>query len=86
MGKIVVTQAVLLAGISLLPGALAGIALAYAIHRAGAAWAGPQAAFRVDGVLVVGACGLSVVMAVLASLAPARRAVRHSVAQSLHHG
>jgi ABC-type lipoprotein release transport system permease subunit len=76
---------VLLAGISLPPGALAGVALAYAIHRAGASWAGPQAAFRIDGLLVLGCCGMAVVMAVLAALWPSRRAGRLSVIRSLQH-
>jgi putative ABC transport system permease protein len=84
VGKVVVAQAVLLAGISLLPGALAGIALTYAIHHASASWAGPQAAFRIDGLLVLGSCVLAVIMAVLAALAPARRAVQLPVAHALH--
>jgi putative ABC transport system permease protein len=85
VGKVVLVQAVLLAGISLLPGALAGVALAYAIHRASASWAGPQAAFQIDGLLVLGSCVLAVVMAVLAAASPARQAVRLSVTQALHH-
>jgi putative ABC transport system permease protein len=84
VGKVVVAQAVLLAGISLLPGALAGVGMAYAIHRAGAAWAGPQAAFRIDALLVLGCCVLAVVMAILAAVVPARRAVRLPVAHALH--
>jgi putative ABC transport system permease protein len=84
VGKVVRAHAAILAGISLLPGALTGLALAYTIHRAGAAWAGPQTVFRIDGLLVVGACVLAVLMAVLASVAPSRRAVRLSVAWALH--
>jgi putative ABC transport system permease protein len=83
VAKVVLAQALLLAGISLLPGSLAGVALAYAIHRAGTSWAGPQAAFQIDGLLVLGCCGLAVVMAVLAGVAPARRAVRLSVQRAL---
>ncbi len=85
VGKVVFTQAALLAGISLLPGSLVGVALAYAIHRSSASWAGPQAAFQIDGLLVLGSCVLAVVMAVLAAGLPARRAVRLLVAQALHH-
>lgn len=85
VGKVVLTQAALLAGISLLPGAVAGIALAYAIHRSSASWSGPQAAFHLDGLLVLGCCVLAVAMSVLAAVLPARRAVRLSVAQALHH-
>jgi putative ABC transport system permease protein len=85
VGRIVLTQAALLAGISLLPGSLVGVGLAYAIHRSSASWAGPQAAFQIDGLLVLGCCVLAVVMAVLAAGLPARRAVRLLVAQALHH-
>jgi putative ABC transport system permease protein len=85
VSKVVLAQAVLLAGISLLPGALTGIALAYAIHRANASWAGPRAGFQIDGLLVLGSCMLAVGMAVLAAISPARRAVRHSVAKALHY-
>jgi putative ABC transport system permease protein len=85
VGKVVFTQAALVAGISLLPGSLVGVALAYAIHRSSASWAGPQAAFQIDGLLVLGSCVLAVVMAVLAAGLPARRAVRLLVGQALHH-
>jgi len=85
VGKVVLAQAVLLAGISLLPGALAGVALAYAIHRSSASWAGPQATFQIDCLLVLGCCVIAVVMAVLAAVSPARQAVRLSVARALHH-
>ena len=85
VGKIVLTQSVLLAGISLLPGALAGTALAYTIHRASTTWTGPQAAFKIDGYLILGCCLLPVVMAVLAAVWPARQAVRLSVSRTLQH-
>jgi len=81
--KVVLAQAALLAAISLLPGTIAGVAMAYSIHRASAAWAGPQTAFRIDGCLILGACVLAVVMAVVAAIAPSRKAVQLSVARSL---
>ena len=83
VGKVVLAQAVLLAGISLLPGALAGAGMAYAINRASAAWTGSPAPFEIDLILILGACVLAVVMAVLASLSPARQAVRLSVATAI---
>jgi putative ABC transport system permease protein len=85
VSKVILAQAVILAGISVLPGALFGMALAYTIHRASAAWAGPQTVFRIDGLLVLGACMLAMVMATLAAIAPSRRAVQLSVAQAIHH-
>ncbi|MHB1424719.1 MAG: ABC transporter permease [Gemmataceae bacterium] len=81
--KVVVAQAVLLASLSLVPGALAGAGMAYAIHRASAAWTGSPAPFQMDFLLIFGACVLAVVMAVLAALSPARQAVRLPVATAI---
>ncbi len=81
--KVVVVQAVLLAGLSLLPGALAGTGMAYAINRASAAWTGSPTSFQMDFLLLFGASVLAVVMAVLAALSPARQAVRLSVATAI---
>jgi putative ABC transport system permease protein len=83
--KVVVIQAVLLASLSLLPGALAGAGMAYAINRASAAWTGSPAPFQMDFLLLFGACALAVVMAVLAALSPARQAIRLSVATAIQH-
>jgi putative ABC transport system permease protein len=82
--RIVVVQALLLAGLSLAPGVLAGAGMAYAIQRASAAWTGSPAPFQIDFRLIFGVCGLAMGMAVLAALAPARQAVRLSVAQAIH--
>jgi ABC-type lipoprotein release transport system permease subunit len=81
--KMVVVQAMLLASLSLLPGALAGAGMAYAINRASAAWTGSPSSFQMDFLLLFGACVLAVVMAVLAALSPARQAVRLSVATAI---
>jgi len=81
--KVVVIQAVLLAGLSLLPAALAGTGMAYAINRASAAWTGSPAPFQMDFLLLFGACLLAVVMALLAALAPARQAVHLCVATAI---
>jgi putative ABC transport system permease protein len=83
VGKVVIVQAALLAGISVPPGALAGIGMAFAIHRASAAWTGASGSFKMDFILILGACVLAAVMSVLAALAPARRAVRLSVATAI---
>ncbi len=84
VGKIVVSQAVLLAGMSLVPGVLAGIGMAYAIHRAGAAGAGGAMPFKMDSMLIAGSCAVAVLMASLASISPARQAVRLPVTQAIH--
>ncbi len=83
VGKVIIAQAVVLAGISLLPGALAGVGMAYAINRASAAWTGSMASFQMDFILILGACVLAVVMSVLAALSPARRAVHLSVTAAI---
>lgn len=84
VGKIVISQAVLLAGISVVPGAFAGVGMAYAIHRAGAAWTGSPAPFKMDIILILGSCAVAVLMAALASVSPARQAVRLPVTQAIH--
>ena len=83
--KVVLAQAVLLAVISLVPGALAGVAMAYAINRSSAAWMGSPAPFQIDATLVLGSCVLAVLMAALAALSPARQALRLSVTRALQH-
>jgi putative ABC transport system permease protein len=83
VGRMVLVQALLLGGIILLPGAVAGVALAYAISRASVVWSGPPVPFHLDfGVLAV-ACGLSVTTAALAALLPARRAAQLPVVRAL---
>lgn len=84
--KVVVIQAVLLAVLSLLPGVLAGVGMAYAIHRASAVWTGAVAPFQIDILLLLGACAMAVAMAVLAALSPARQAIRLSVATAIQAG
>ena len=73
--QLVVAQAALLSGLSLLPGVLAGLALAFAICLGSASWAGVPISFCPDwSVLSVSALA-SLFTALLASLLPARRAI-----------
>jgi len=80
---VVLAQGVLLGSVSVVPGSGGGVALAYLIHRLAAAGVGLTTPFRVDGLLVVACCTSAVIVALLASLLPARRAVGLSVAQLL---
>lgn len=80
--KIVVAQAVLLAGLSLLPGAAAGAGLAYVIHRASAPMTGSPSSFQMGFLLVFGAW-VAVVVALVAALSPARQTVRMSLATAI---
>jgi putative ABC transport system permease protein len=82
--RAVLTQGLLLGGVSLGPGTAGGLALAYLIHRVGMAGAGSPGVFRVDGVVLAGCCASAVIVALLASLPAARRAVRLPVARVLN--
>jgi putative ABC transport system permease protein len=79
----VVLQALLLGAMSLVPGAFAGVALAYVINRSSAAWSGPPVAFQIDGLVVIGCSVLALAIALLAALAPARQAARLPVTRAL---
>ncbi len=83
--RIVVAQAVLVWGVSLLPGVLGGVALAYVINRGTAAWTGPPVAFHLDGLVAAVSCGLALVTALVAALIPARRAARLLTVRALQH-
>jgi putative ABC transport system permease protein len=80
--KVVLAQALLLGCVGLLPGAGAGVALAYLINRTTASL-GPPVPFHFDGPVVFGCCGLALVIALLAALLPARKAARLPVVRAL---
>jgi putative ABC transport system permease protein len=81
--RVVLAQALLLAALSVPPGALAGLGLAYVISAGSSGFAGLPIAFRMDGVIVGGCCALGLMSAVLASLLPARQAARMAVIDAL---
>jgi putative ABC transport system permease protein len=86
IGRVVVTQALLLAGLSIPPGVLAGLGLAYVISRSSAAWVGVPISFRVEATVVAGCCGLALGCALLVSLVQARRAARQALLSALSGG
>jgi putative ABC transport system permease protein len=83
--RVVLAQALLLWGVSVAPGAVCGVALAYLIHGASACWAMAPAAFALDGLVLGGSCVLALATAVLAALLPARRAARLAVVRAIRH-
>ena len=80
---VVLTQALLLGGLTLLPGALAGVVLAYVISRGSATWSGAPITFRLDLVVLIGSCSIGMASALLAAWLPARRAARLVALQAL---
>jgi putative ABC transport system permease protein len=80
--RLVLVEALLLGLIGLVPGALAGIGLAYLIDRA-TAWVGPPVPFRLDGLVLLGCCGLALGAAFVAGLLPGRYAARLPVLRAL---
>jgi putative ABC transport system permease protein len=83
--KLVFSQALTVGVISLAPGALAGIALAFLLNRATRSMMGAQVEFRLDPLLVVGSFVVALVIAVAAAYFPARRAARMQVVDALQY-
>jgi putative ABC transport system permease protein len=85
VSKLVVCQALALGAMSLLPGVVLGIFLAYLMNLSTEAVLGQALAFHLDVGLVAGCFVAALVVAVLASLLPARRAARLQVIQALQY-
>jgi putative ABC transport system permease protein len=85
VGKLIVAQAVALAMISLAPGVLAGIGLAYLINLSTLPLTGQPVPFHLDIGQVAGCFGTALAITILAALLPARRAVRLQVIQALQY-
>ena len=83
--KMILAQALSVGVISLVPGALAGIALAFLSNRATYSLLGQQVEFRIDPALVIGSFAVALVIAVLAAYLPARRATRLEVVRALQY-
>ncbi len=85
VGKLVVAQALALGVISLVPGALAGMVLAFLINLSTYPLTGQPVPFHLDWWQVAGCLGGAIVIATLAALVPARRAARLRVIQALQY-
>jgi putative ABC transport system permease protein len=69
-------QAVLLAALSLLPGTLGGVGLAYVIHKGAAGCPGTATPFRPDAVVLFISWGAALIGSLFAAVLPAGRAAR----------
>lgn len=83
--RMVLSQAILLGTIGLLPGAIAGIFIAYVISLSSFSILGHNIVFQFRLGLVVGCLTLGAVIVLLASLIPAERAARLKLASALHY-
>jgi putative ABC transport system permease protein len=83
--KMILAQALALGIISMVPGALIGIGLAYLMKLATSVVLGHSVQFHLDLSLVLGCFGVGLVIAILAGLLPARRAARLQVIQALQY-
>jgi putative ABC transport system permease protein len=83
--KLVLSQALALGVISLVPGVVAGVALAYLMNLATHPILGQRVAFHLDLPLVVLCFLVALAIAILAALGPARRAVRLPVVEALSY-
>ncbi len=81
--RFVGAQALALAAVSLPPGALAGVAMAYAMYSSTYAVTGVQVEFHLELGLLAGALVLAAVAAWLAAWLPARHAARVRIAEAL---
>ena len=78
-------QALAVGVISLAPGAVVGIAVAYLLNQGSNATSGGNVDFRVDPALVVGSFVVALAIAVLAAYLPARRAARLRIVEALQY-
>ncbi len=85
VGKLVLAQALALGTISLVPGALGGILLAFLVNLSTYPLTGQPVPFHLDGWQTAGCLGGALVIATLAALVPARRAARLAVIQALQY-
>jgi putative ABC transport system permease protein len=83
--KLIVAQAVALGVLSVLPGVAGGVLVAWAMYAATYPLSGHQPVFALHPTFIAGCAVVALVVAVLASFLPARRAARLQVIQALHY-
>ncbi|MEE8164630.1 MAG: FtsX-like permease family protein, partial [Myxococcota bacterium] len=83
--KFVLSQAGALAAMSLVPGAVFGIVMSYAMHVSGEAVNGIPVDFRIAPGLLAGCLALTLGLALLTAFGPARRASRLQVIEALRY-
>jgi putative ABC transport system permease protein len=85
LSRMIVAQAVTLAFISLLPGTLLGIFMAYLMNRSAVPILGQEVQFYLDEWFLASCCLAGLVIAVLAAFFPARRAARLNIVRALQY-
>ena len=83
--RMIVAQAFLLGVLGLIPGALAGIFVAYTISQSSLAVLGHNIVFHFRPSLVIGCLSIGMVIVLIASLIPAERAARVKVSRALQY-
>src|SRR5262249_54987613 len=83
--KLVLAQALFLAVVSLVPGALVGVGIAYLMNVTTRPMTGHVVAFHIDAALVAGCLAVALVIALTAAAGPARRAGRLRVIEALQY-
>jgi putative ABC transport system permease protein len=83
--KLVLSQALLLAVISLAPGVVFGIFMAYLMNLATEPTIGQAIEFHVDALFVAGCLAVALMVALLAAAWPARRAARLRIIEALQY-
>jgi putative ABC transport system permease protein len=85
VARLILSQALALGMIGLIPGAVAGVVLAYLMNLASYPLTGNAVPFRLHPSLILGAVAVAPAVAVLMSLFPARRAARLRVIEALQY-
>jgi putative ABC transport system permease protein len=85
VAKMIVSQALALGVIGLIPGAVAGLVLAYLMNLATYPLTGNAVPFRLHPSLILGAMTVAPAVAVLVAVVPARRAARLRVIEALQY-
>jgi len=83
--RMIFAQAMLLGIIGLVPGAIAGVFVAYVIGLSAFSILGHNVVFELRYGLVIGCLALGLLIVLLASLLPAERAARLKIASALHY-
>ncbi len=83
--RMIFAQATLLGLIGLIPGAIAGVFVAYAISLSAQSVLGHAIAFHFRPGLVLGCLAVGIVVVMLSSLIPAERAARLQLSAALHY-
>jgi putative ABC transport system permease protein len=83
--RLVLADALMIAVVSLVPGTVIGLVLAYLLNLVSHDLLGQAVAFRINAGLIGGCLGVATVITVIAALVPAERAARLRIVQALQY-